>query len=83
MKMAKAKLEYMIEKYNYNGENIISQNKNFNNELKLSELFEDNKQNININDYDRPFVIALQNLVYHKHEYVTNNSTIEKILLKI
>lgn len=76
MRMAKRKLEYLMERYIYNGETIISQNTYFSNELSrpVSNFV---GREIDLS-YDNPIVYALGNLVYHQHESITSDSTIEQ-----
>jgi Major capsid protein N-terminus/Large eukaryotic DNA virus major capsid protein len=71
-RFANSKLEYLIEKYNYNGKNIISKNTSFSNEIETEqEIVETNTID------DKVVIYALKNLVYHIHILVTNDGTIE------
>jgi hypothetical protein len=75
MRMAQKKLEYLVERYLYNGEDIISKNTYFSQELVRPVQSEFNE--IKDISYDDPVIYALKNLVYHKHESVSFDSTIE------
>lgn len=75
MRMANAKLEYLVEKYNHNGIEYITKDKYFN--LPLTLYQSNNTQQQIIPNYDQTVFLGLTNLVYRKHDYISNNSTIE------
>jgi hypothetical protein len=77
MRMANAKLEYLVEKYNHNGIEYITKDKNFNLPLTLYPINNENTQQP-IPNYDQPVFLALTNLTYRKHDFVSNNSSIEQ-----
>ena len=74
LRIARSKLEYLIEKYNYNGQEIISKDKYF--ELPLTKYPIESEQKT-VPDYEQPIVIGLSNLTYRQHDFISNSSTIE------
>jgi hypothetical protein len=71
-RMAASKLEYLIEKYNYNGKDIITRNTNFTQPVINGGVI---VNNFILNN--TPNILALQNLVYHIHADVSGDGTIE------
>jgi hypothetical protein len=72
-RFANSKLEYLIEKYNYNGKNIISKNTSFSNEIETEQTL------VVTNEIEDDVVTyALKNLVYYLHTLVSNDGSIEQ-----
>jgi len=84
LRISKIKMEYLIERYIYNGQSIISKNTSFESEVDYQVTQEDL---IESSQPVQPTIYALKNLVYHLHDnntngsqsiiYLPNNGTIE------
>lgn len=73
-RIAHSKLEYLIERYHYNGKNIISKNTDFSNVIQTENMIENT---ISTENNNLPVVYGLKNLLYHTHSFINKNGRIE------